>query len=72
MALNFEVLPSQANFVFARPKDMAAAEVFAKLRERKILVRYFKQARIDEFLRITIGTDEEMDALLQALDQILA
>lgn len=71
-ALNFDVLPSQANFVFARPTGMAAAQVFALLRERKILVRYFKQPRVDEFLRITIGTDEEMDALLEALDQILS
>lgn len=68
--LGFDVLPSQANFVFAKPTQMPAAEVFAKLREHKILVRYFQQPRIEEYLRITIGTPSEMEALVSALKAI--
>jgi histidinol-phosphate aminotransferase len=71
-ALGFEVLPSQANFVFAQPTKMAAAELFARLREQKLLVRYFDKPRIDQFLRITIGTDAEMQALVDALQDILS
>lgn len=69
--LNFQVLPSAANFLFAAPPDDRAEEVFQKLRERKVLVRYFKKSRISRFLRITIGTDGEMDALLAALKEFL-
>ncbi|MEI2416126.1 histidinol-phosphate transaminase [Orrella sp. JC864] len=67
----FEVLPSQANFVFARHPDRDAAQIAAALRERGIIVRHFAKPRIDQFLRITVGTDEQCDALLAALDQIL-
>lgn len=70
-ALGFEVLPSQANFIFARPTRLAAAEVFARLREHKVLVRYFNQPRIDQFLRITIGTDQQMKVLIEVLGEIL-
>jgi histidinol-phosphate aminotransferase len=70
--LGFEVLPSQANFLFAKPTTMAAEAIFAKLREHKILVRYFNKPRINDYLRITIGTDEEMQALIDALQEILA
>ncbi len=70
-ALDFEVLPSQANFVFARPTTITAADLFTRLREKKILVRYFKQARIDEFLRISIGTDEAMDVFISTLKAIM-
>jgi histidinol-phosphate aminotransferase len=70
-ALGFQVLPSQANFVFARPFGMDAQTLFTKLRERKILVRYFNKPRIEQFLRITMGTDEEMKILLAALKEIL-
>lgn len=69
--LGFEVLPSQANFLFAKPNRISAADLFVKLRERKILVRYFQKPRIDEFLRITIGTDEEMTAMVEAIKDIL-
>ena len=67
----FEVLPSAANFVFARHSSRPAAELFARLREREVIVRYFNKPRVSEFLRISIGTDEEMDALQLALDNIL-
>lgn len=70
--LGFEVLPSAANFIFARHPGREAAELAAQLRERSIIVRHFKQPRIDQFLRITIGTDRECAALTSALHEILA
>ena len=70
--LGFEVLPSGANFVFARHPRHAGAELAAALRERGIVVRHFrKPQRIDPFLRITVGTDPQCDALLAALREIL-
>jgi len=69
--LNFEVLPSKANFVFARHKQKQAPELAQALREQAIIVRHFSQARIDQFLRITIGTDSECAALVNALKEIL-
>jgi len=70
--LGFEVLPSGANFVFARHPARDGAELAAALRARAIIVRHFKAARIDQFLRITIGTDEQCAILVQALGEILA
>ena len=67
-ALGFSVLPSAANFVFARPPAGAAAPLFAALREEGIIVRYFDRPRINEYLRISIGTEEEMDRLLAAVE----
>ena len=70
--LGFEVLPSQANFLFARHPAHAGEQLAAALRERAILVRRFAlPARIADFLRISIGTDAECNALLQALSEIL-
>ncbi len=69
-ALGYEVLPSKTNFVFAKPGAVPADKVFQALRERKILIRYFEQARIDGYIRITIGTDDEMKALIDALSDI--
>ena len=66
----WHVLPSQANFLLARPAHRPAAELFTALRERGLLVRYFALPRVDEFLRITIGTDEEMRELLDALAEL--
>ena len=65
--LGFEVLPSAANFVFARHPDKDAATLAAGLREQGVIVRHFKQQRIAQFLRITIGTPEQNQALLDAL-----
>ena len=69
--LGFEVLPSQANFIFTRHPGQDGAHLAAALRERAILVRHFKAPRIDQFLRISIGTDEECAALVDALKAIL-
>lgn len=70
--LGFEVLPSQANFVFARHPLHDAATVAARLREHAVLVRHFRQARIEQYLRISVGTPAQCDTLLQALSSILA
>jgi len=69
--LGFEVLPSAANFVFARQPEHDAAQLFAQLREKKILVRYFSKPRIDQYLRISIGTQQQCEALLVALREII-
>lgn len=69
--MGFNVLPSQANFVFAAHADMPAAKLYKKLKEEGILVRHFNQPLIENYLRITIGTDEQMDVLLTKLEQIL-
>jgi histidinol-phosphate aminotransferase len=68
--LGFTVLPSQANFVFAKPAVQSAAELTQKLREHKILVRHFSSPRIKDFLRITIGTDEQMHHLIKILKSL--
>jgi histidinol-phosphate aminotransferase len=65
--LGFDVLPSAANFVFARHPGKDAATLAAGLREQGVIVRHFKQERIAQFLRITIGTPEQNQALLDAL-----
>lgn len=70
--LGFEVLPSATNFVFARHVTQDAEVIAAKLRDQAIIVRHFKQERIKNFLRITIGTDEECQALVSVLKNILA
>ena len=69
--LGFEVLPSGANFVFARHPKHAGATLAAALRERAIIVRHFKLPRIDDYLRITVGTDEECEALVDALKTLV-
>ena len=70
-ALGFEVVPSSANFVFARHEGHDAATLAVQLREKEIFVRHFKLPRIDQHLRISIGTDAECDTLLDALKDIL-
>ncbi|HVL02592.1 MAG TPA: histidinol-phosphate transaminase, partial [Dongiaceae bacterium] len=70
--LGFDVVPSAANFVFARHPRHNADRIAAALREKSIIVRHFKLPRIDQHLRITVGTDKECAALLQALVSIVA
>jgi histidinol-phosphate aminotransferase len=69
--LGFTVQPSQTNFVFTRPPAFPAEVWLEKLRERKILVRWFKDPAIRDYLRITIGTDAEADALIKAAGKIM-
>ena len=70
-ALGFEVLPSQANFVFARKPGTDGGFLYRELKKRGVLVRHFDNPRIADFLRITIGTDMEMDVLFTKLREIL-
>jgi histidinol-phosphate aminotransferase len=70
-ALGFNVVPSGANFVFARQEGYDAATLAARLRDKEIFVRRFKAPRVDQHLRISIGTDAECDALLEALQDVV-
>jgi len=70
-ALGFEVLPSSANFVFVRHPSHDASALASWLRERAILVRHFKRPRIDQFLRITVGTSAQCNSLITALKACL-
>jgi histidinol-phosphate aminotransferase len=70
MALGFGVLPSQANFIFVRPPKISAEAWLGKLREKRLLVRWFGAPEIRDFLRITVGTDAQARALLKAARQI--
>jgi histidinol-phosphate aminotransferase len=69
--LGFEVLPSAANFLFVRHPAHAGAELARGLHERAIIVRHFAKPRIDDYLRITVGTDSECDRLLAALRELV-
>jgi len=69
--LGFEVLPSSANFVFARHPAHEGAALAAALRQRAVLVRHFPAPRISDYLRITVGSDGQIDRLLSALSDIL-
>ncbi len=71
MKMGFTVLDSQANFLFASAPNMTGAEYQQKLRERNILIRYFDQPRIRDFVRITIGSREQMEKLIEATKEIL-
>ena len=69
--LGFNVIDSKANFVFARHKELGGQYLYESLKNNGILVRYFNKERIDDFLRITIGTDEEMKDLIKKLTMII-
>ncbi len=70
--LNFEFKDSKSNFIFAKHKKVKAVDIFNALREKHIFVRYFNQPRIDNYLRITIGTEDEMRALIDFLKDYLS
>jgi len=69
-SLGFIVTPSKANFLFISHPTFAAKQLFEQLREQGVLVRYFASPRIDNYLRVSIGTDEEMDMFLQVIKQL--
>ena len=69
--LDFEVLPSKANFVFARHTRYDAQKISRRLREAGIVVRHFSQERISQFLRITVGTGSQCRTLVETLARIL-
>ncbi len=69
--LSFDVLPSSSNFLFVQHQRILAATLYSELRRLGILVRHFKTKRIDNYLRISVGTDEECQALVAALKSIV-
>jgi len=69
-AMGFWVLPSKTNFIFARPNQANAEKLYLGLKDNGVLVRYFNAPRIAGFLRISIGTDEEMNVFLEALSML--
>ena len=69
--LGFSMPDSRTNFIFASHKEIPAEKIFLALREKNIYVRYFNKPRINNYLRITIGTDREMETLMTALAEIL-
>ncbi|MFD0590559.1 histidinol-phosphate transaminase [Paenibacillus sp. GCM10027627] len=69
--LGFRVTESKANFLFISHPVASAKDIFQKLRDKGVLVRYFASARIDQYLRVSVGTDEEMEAFLSALEETL-
>ncbi len=70
--IGFKVIPSQANFIFISYPQYPGSALFQQLREKDILVRYFNKPKIDNFLRVTIGTDVEMDKFLKTIAAIVA
>lgn len=69
--LGFSILPSKTNFLFATHNKVSAEELFEMLRKKHIYVRYFKKPRIQNYLRITIGTPKQMERLVQELEAYL-
>lgn len=69
--LGFSFPESSANFIFATHNKLSAKELFLELRKAEVYVRYFEQPRIDNYIRITIGTDEEMDQFIKQIKEIL-
>jgi histidinol-phosphate aminotransferase len=70
-ALGFEVLPSETNFMFAKPPGMAAEKWLGELRKRKVLVRWFRDPAVSQYLRITVGTEGEAGKLVRVVKEIL-
>lgn len=70
-ALGFEVLDSSANFIFAKSDKIEGGELYSALRERGILIRHFNKPRIKDYVRITVGTDEDMSTFLSVTEDIL-
>lgn len=69
--IGFDVLPSSANFLFARHPELEGPYIYSQLRKKSIVVRHFNRPRIEQFLRITVGTPDQCDALVSALEDIL-
>ena len=69
--LGFKVLNSSANFIFISHNKVFAGDLYKQLKENGVLVRYFAKDRIDNYLRVTIGTDEEMGIFIEKLENLL-
>ena len=70
-ALGFTVLPSRTNFLFVKSDKIGGRELYEKLKDRGILVRHFGNPRISDYIRMTIGTDDQMATCLAAIRAIL-
>jgi len=70
--MGFSIVPSMANFIFIRPAGIQARELYTRLKDEKILVRYFDKPRIDEYLRVTIGTDADMQTFIEKISKLVA
>ncbi len=69
--IGFDVVDSKANFIFISPPNIKAEELFNQLKEKGILIRFFNKPRINNYLRVSIGTDEEMDGFIKAVKEII-
>ena len=69
--LGFSVLPSKANFIFVKTDKMDGGELYRKLKERGILVRHFTNPTICQYNRVTIGTKEQMETLIDTIKEVL-
>ncbi|MBO6007736.1 MAG: aminotransferase class I/II-fold pyridoxal phosphate-dependent enzyme, partial [Lachnospiraceae bacterium] len=69
--MGFDVLDSSTNFLFVTHPEHRASDLYSALKEKNIYVRYFNRPRIDDHLRITIGTPEEMEELYKALQEVM-
>lgn len=69
--LEFKVIPSKANFIFITHPIYPASELFSKLREKSVLVRYFSKDKIDNYLRVSIGSEEEMEFFIKKVKEII-
>lgn len=72
LMLGFEVIPSKANFIFARSPKISGEALYTKLKEKGILIRHFGKERISDYIRITIGSEDEMEAFVTAIKEITA
>ncbi len=70
--LGFEILPSKANFVFAKNPKISGGDLYRKLKDAGVLVRYFDKPGLTEFVRITIGTRSQMDTLIEKISEVLS
>jgi len=69
--MGFSVVPSMANFVFVKPSGIHASDLYARLKDENVLVRYFNKPRIDAYLRVTIGTDSDMQIFIKKTAQVI-
>ena len=69
--MGFSVLPSRANFIFAKHDDISGFDLYDKLKKRGVLVRHFTKERIKDYNRITVGTPEQMSVFLDKVKEIL-
>lgn len=71
VSMGFAATDSKTNFIFAKHSKLGGEKIYLALKEKGVLVRYFKKPRIDEYVRITVGSDEETDALISAMKEVI-